>query len=44
MPYLGRLIEEVAMQGKLFDRSRPVHQLHWSGGTLLISVMRKSTC
>lgn len=33
MPYLGRLIEEVAMQGKLFDRSRPVDQLHWGGGT-----------
>ncbi|MCK5354486.1 MAG: oxygen-independent coproporphyrinogen III oxidase [Methyloprofundus sp.] len=33
MPYLERLIEEIAMQGKLFDRSRPVHQLHWGGGT-----------
>ena len=33
MPYLERLIEEVAMQGKLFDQSRPVHQLHWGGGT-----------
>lgn len=33
MPYLERLIEEIAMQGKLFDSSRPVHQLHWGGGT-----------
>lgn len=33
MPYIERLIEEIAMQGKLFDRSRPVHQLHWGGGT-----------
>ena len=33
MPYLERLIEEIAMQGKLFDPSRPVHQLHWGGGT-----------
>ena len=33
MPYLERLIEEIAMQGKFFDRSRPVHQLHWGGGT-----------
>ncbi len=33
MPYLERLITEVARQGALFDRSRPVHQLHWGGGT-----------
>ena len=33
MPYIDRLIKEIAMQGKLFDRSRPVHQLHWGGGT-----------
>jgi oxygen-independent coproporphyrinogen-3 oxidase len=33
MPYLERLIEEIAMQGKRFDASRPVHQLHWGGGT-----------
>ena len=33
MPYLERLVEEIAMQGKLFDSSRPVHQLHWGGGT-----------
>lgn len=33
MPYLERLMEEVARQGALFDRSRPVHQLHWGGGT-----------
>ena len=33
MPYLERLMEEVARQRALFDRSRPVHQLHWGGGT-----------
>ncbi|WP_461519453.1 oxygen-independent coproporphyrinogen III oxidase [Porticoccus sp.] len=33
MPYLERLMIEVARQGELFDRSRPVHQLHWGGGT-----------
>lgn len=33
MPYLERLVEEIAMQGKLFDSSRPVRQLHWGGGT-----------
>lgn len=33
MPYLKRLSEEVAMQARLFDTSRPVHQLHWGGGT-----------
>ena len=33
MPYLERLVEEIAMQGKLFDQSRHVHQLHWGGGT-----------
>lgn len=32
-PYLERLHNEVAMQGSLFDRSRPVKQLHWGGGT-----------
>ena len=31
--YLGRLFREIAMQGDLFDRSRPVDQLHWGGGT-----------
>src|SRR3990170_594239 len=32
-PYLQRLFKEIAMQGALFDRSRPVDQLHWGGGT-----------
>jgi len=31
--YLQRLHREIAMQGELFDRSRPVEQLHWGGGT-----------
>ena len=33
MPYLERLMKEVAMQAELFDHSRPVQQLHWGGGT-----------
>lgn len=32
-PYLQRLHQEIAMQGELFDRQRPVTQLHWGGGT-----------
>jgi oxygen-independent coproporphyrinogen-3 oxidase len=32
-PYLEHLFREIAMQGALFDRSRPVDQLHWGGGT-----------
>ncbi len=32
-PYLQRLFREIALQGSLFDRSRPVNQLHWGGGT-----------
>ncbi|MCG6965358.1 MAG: oxygen-independent coproporphyrinogen III oxidase [Chromatiaceae bacterium] len=32
-PYLDRVYREMAMQGELFDRSRPVEQLHWGGGT-----------
>ncbi len=32
-PYLGRLHREIALQGRLFDRSRTVEQLHWGGGT-----------
>jgi oxygen-independent coproporphyrinogen-3 oxidase len=32
-PYLERLYREIALQGALFDRSRPVTQLHWGGGT-----------
>ncbi|MCG5536555.1 oxygen-independent coproporphyrinogen III oxidase [Ectothiorhodospira mobilis] len=32
-PYLDRLYREMELQGELFDRSRPVTQLHWGGGT-----------
>ncbi len=32
-PYLERLYKEIAMQAALFDRERPVDQLHWGGGT-----------
>jgi len=32
-PYLERLFREIERQGALFDRSRPVEQLHWGGGT-----------
>lgn len=32
-PYLDRLYRELALQGALFDRERPVEQLHWGGGT-----------
>jgi len=32
-PYLARLYKEIAMQAELFDRERPVTQLHWGGGT-----------
>jgi oxygen-independent coproporphyrinogen-3 oxidase len=31
--YLGRLHKEIELQGELFDRTRPVDQLHWGGGT-----------
>lgn len=31
--YLQRLYREIALQGALFDRDRPVEQLHWGGGT-----------
>ncbi len=33
IPYLAHLHKEIAMQGALFDRDRPVNQLHWGGGT-----------
>ncbi len=33
MPYLERVFKEIEMQGKLFDPSRKVNQLHWGGGT-----------
>lgn len=32
-PYLSRLEREIVLQGALFDRNRPVDQLHWGGGT-----------
>ena len=32
-PFLQRLYREMEIQGSLFDRSRPVNQLHWGGGT-----------
>ena len=32
-PYLDRVHRELALQAELFDRSRPVDQLHWGGGT-----------
>jgi len=32
-PYLQALHQEIALQGALFDISRPVTQLHWGGGT-----------
>jgi len=33
VPYLDHLYREIALQGALFDRARPVAQLHWGGGT-----------
>jgi oxygen-independent coproporphyrinogen-3 oxidase len=33
VPYLDNLCHEIALQGQLFDNSRPVNQLHWGGGT-----------
>jgi len=32
-PYLQRLYQEIAMQATLFNKERPVTQLHWGGGT-----------
>lgn len=32
-PYLDRLVAEIELQGALYDRARPVTQLHWGGGT-----------
>lgn len=32
-PYLGRVAKEMALYASLFDRDRPVKQLHWGGGT-----------
>ena len=33
VPYLEQLFREIELQGALFDRTRPVDQLHWGGGT-----------
>lgn len=33
VPYLDYLHREIALQGELFSRARPVTQLHWGGGT-----------
>ena len=33
VPYLDSLLQEIAMQGELFDKTRVVNQLHWGGGT-----------
>jgi oxygen-independent coproporphyrinogen III oxidase len=33
IPYLTHLHQELAYQSALFDRKRPVTQLHWGGGT-----------
>lgn len=32
-PYIDSLSREIALQGALFETSRPVKQLHWGGGT-----------
>jgi oxygen-independent coproporphyrinogen-3 oxidase len=32
-PYLNNVYNEIGMQAALFDRDRPVEQLHWGGGT-----------
>jgi len=32
-PYLENVYREMALQAPLFDRNRPVEQLHWGGGT-----------
>lgn len=31
--YLQRLLKEIKLQAALFDKQRPVTQLHWGGGT-----------
>ncbi|MDH4274256.1 MAG: oxygen-independent coproporphyrinogen III oxidase [Gammaproteobacteria bacterium] len=33
LPYLEHLCKEIALQGALYGRERPVTQLHWGGGT-----------
>ena len=41
-PYLARLHREIALKGELFERARPVEQLHWGGGTPTFIRDRKS--
>nr|MDJ0956617.1 oxygen-independent coproporphyrinogen III oxidase [Arenicellales bacterium] len=33
IPYLKDLLKEVEMQGRLFESTRSVEQIHWGGGT-----------
>lgn len=33
VPYLAALHQEIAMQAQFVEGNRPVHQLHWGGGT-----------
>ena len=33
VPYLKDLLKEVEMQGRLFESTRSVEQIHWGGGT-----------
>ena len=33
VPYIEALEQELTLQAALFDRQRPVEQLHWGGGT-----------
>lgn len=33
LPYIQRMIQELAIYADLFDKNRQVNQLHWGGGT-----------
>lgn len=33
LPYVERVLQEAALQARLFGSNRPVQQLHWGGGT-----------
>ncbi len=33
LPYIQRMIQELALYAELFDKQRDVKQLHWGGGT-----------
>lgn len=41
IPYLEQLFREIELQAGLFDRNRPVDQLHWGGGTPTFLSMRQ---